>query len=236
MSWELPFAFGAEVTPTYAYQITRRVPPWLRRRVGGAILRAIGEALDILVARTGAGVALRFPTPEVDAGALAIAGRERRIVRGLAEPGSTYALRVQRWLDAHRHRGNVYELLEQWDAYNGTRRAIDVLYASGTLYKLYEVVSPIDRAIIFWGLSNSPRWAEAWCFLYEDADPGPLTDEQVAQLTLIPRLWNAAHMLPLHVIVAWPGARLWGFPDWGLTWAEQEAAYTWAELAPRRAA
>ena len=58
MSWELPFAFGAEVTPTYAHRITQRVPPWLRRRVGGAILRAIGEVLDILIARTGAGVAL----------------------------------------------------------------------------------------------------------------------------------------------------------------------------------
>lgn len=237
MAWGLPISLGASATRVrllYERWILQKVPPWLRRRVGAAIMQSIGEVADALIDRTGYAVRLRFP--RTDESSLAQLGIERRIVRGPNEDALAYAGRVQRWLEAHRHRGNVYELLEQWDAYNGTRRAIDVLYASGTLYKLYEVVSPIDRANIFWGLSNSPRWAEAWCFLFEDADPGPLTDEQVAQLTMIPRLWNAAHMLPLHVIVAWPGARLWGYPDWGLTWGEQEAAYTWADLAPRRAA
>ena len=230
MSWELPFAFGAEVTPTYAHRITQRVPPWLRRRVGGAILRAIGEVLDILIARTGAGVALRFPSPEVDAGALAIAGRERRIVRGLGEPTSTYALRVQRWLDAHRHRGNVYEMLRQWHAYNGASpRRIDVVYYSGTRYIL-EADGTITRDILpDFGGDGTGRWAQAWCFLYEDADPGPLTPDQEAQLTMIPRLWSAAHMLPLKVVVLWPGVALWDYPPG--PWDDAEDP-TWTDAVP----
>ena len=43
-------------------------------------------------------------------------------------------------------------------------------------------------------------------------------------------------MLPLHVVVVWPGARLWGYPDWGLTWDEQAALYTWADLVPQEIA
>lgn len=213
MSWELPITLGGEVSPFFVRRIMRVVPPWLRRRVGGAILRAIGEVLDAMSARDDAGVALRFPTPGVDPGALAIQGRERRIVRGIGEPAATYAGRVQRWLEAHRHRGSVHEMLRQWHAYNGANpRRIDVVYYSGTRYIL-EVDGTITRDILpNFGGDGTGRWAQAWCFVYEDADPGPLTPEQEAQLTMIPRLWSAAHMLPLKVVVLWPGVGLWDYP------------------------
>ena len=88
---------------------------------------------------------------------LAVVGRERRIVRGPGESAPAYAERVRQWRPAHRHRGSVYALLDQWNAYNVTRRAIDVLYHSGTLYKLYEAESPVERSIIFWDAARRHR-------------------------------------------------------------------------------
>jgi hypothetical protein len=197
------------------------------------MLRSIAAVADALEDRAVAGVRLRFPYEDEDA--LAIQGREKRIVRGPNEEPTVYASRVQAWRQAHQKRGSVYALLEQMRAYFAdSPRAVDVLYHSGTLYKLYENVGlPIDRAIISF-FPEGTQWAQAWCFLYEDADPGVITAAQDAELSAIPRLWNAAHMLPLHVVLVWPGARLWGFPDWELTWDEQEAAYTWDDLVPHR--
>lgn len=228
MAWGLPFPLGASATRArllYERWVLQKVPPWLRRRVGAAILQSIGEVADALVDRAGIAVRLRFPL--TDESSLALLGSERGIVRGPDEAPLVYAGRVQRWLEAHRHRGGVYELLDQWNAYNPTRRAIDVLYASGTLYRFFEADLPIDRQIIFWGESNSPVWARAWCFLYEDADPGPLTPAEETNLTIIPRLWNAAHMLPLYVVVLWPGVKLWDYPQeiWdepGAVWTDDE--------------
>ena len=234
MAWSLPYPLGGLASgQRYRYEswILRVVPPWLRRTNGGAMLRAIGAVMDALEDRAVAGVRLRFPYEDEDA--LAIQGREKRIVRGPGEEPTVYASRVQAWRHAHQKRGSVYALLEQWRAYLADApRAVDVLYHSGTLYKLYEGVGlPIDRAIISWDPEGT-QCAQAWCFLYEDADPGVITAAQDAELSAIPRLWNAAHMLPLHVVLCWPGARLWGFPDWELTWDEQETAYTWDELIP----
>lgn len=235
MAWGFPIALGASINRIrllYEQWILTKVPPWLRRGTGGVLLASIGEVMDSMIDRAGLAVELRFPG--TDESSLAVVGRERRIVRGPGESALAYAARVRAWRPAHRHRGSVYALLDQWDAYNVTRRAIDVLYHSGTLYKLYEVESPIERSIIFWGLQpdGTDRWAQAWCFLYEDADPGTLTADEIAQFTAIPRLWNAAHMLPLHVVVVWPGARLWEYPVNTLTWDEQEALYTWDEIVP----
>lgn len=232
MPWTLPYPLGGLASgQRYRYEswIIRVVPPWLRRTNGGAMLRAIAAVADALEDRAVAGVRLRFPYEDEDA--LAIQGREKRIVRGPGEEPTVYAGRVQAWRQAHQKRGSVYALLEQWRAYLADApRAVDVLYHSGTLYKLYENVGlPIDRAIISWSPEGT-QWAQAWCFLFEDADPGVITAAEDAALSAIPRLWNAAHMLPLHVILTWPGAALWEYPVDGLTWTEDAALYTWDDV------
>ena len=222
MPWTLPYPLGGLASgQRYRYEswILRVVPPWLRRTNGGAMLRAIGAVADALEDRAVAGVRLRFPYEDEDA--LAIQGREK--------PGVGDGRAAVR--PAHQQRGSVYALLEQWRAYLADApRAVDVLYHSGTLYKLYENVGlPIDRAIISWSPEGT-QWAQAWCFLVEDADPGVITAAEDAALSAIPRLWNAAHMLPLHVILTWPGAALWEYPVDGLTWTEDAALYTWDDV------
>lgn len=240
MTFPLAYPLGGAAGRTnYEQEIKQRIPPWLRRRVGGGIMMAIGAVVDALAYRMAQGVALRFPFQDEDS--LAIIGRERAIVRGPSEHPIVYSARVQGWLGAHRHRGSAWELLRQWKAYNGTDaydagtgQQIDVIYQSGTAYRL-DNVGNIERFIPGWGGHPPPGgWAQAWCFLYVAADPTPVSAEDDAIMAAIPRLWSAAHMLPLNVIVVWPGARLWAYPPPELTWDEQEALYTWDELVPHR--
>lgn len=221
----------------FQHQILRIVPPWLRRTVGGALMSSIGIVMDAMVDMAADAVKLRFG--DTDEAALAIAGRERGIVRGPSEDAPAYAARVQQWLPAHQHRGSAWELLRQWRAYNGqaaydtnTGQQIDVVYKSGTAYRL-NTTGEIERFIPGWGGNAPPGgWAQAWCFLYVDADPTPVSAADDASMAAIPRNWTAAHMLPLNVVVVWPGARLWAYPNADITWAAQEALYTWDDLPP----
>lgn len=222
----------------FQHAILRIVPPWLRRTVGGALMSSIGIVMDTMVDMAADGVKLRFGDTDEDA--LAIAGRERGIVRGPSEDAPTYAARVQQWLPAHQRRGSAWELLRQWKAYNGsaaydagTGQDIDVIYQSGTLYRL-SASGVIARTIPGWDSPPDAGWAQAWCIVDVAADPTPVSAEDDAIMAVIPRLWNAAHMLPLNVVVTWPGARLWGYPAPTLTWDEQEALYTWDDLVPHR--
>ena len=230
MSFDLAYPLGGEEQENFLRFeriIMTIVPPWLRRTIGGAILQGIARVIDALIYRAGYGVRLRFPF--VDEDSLSLAGRERRMTRGPAETSMTYSGRVQTWLDAHRRRGSVYAMLRQWYAYMGdSPRLIEVIYHSGTRYTL-DVDGSITRDAITWGADGTDDWAQAWVFLYEDSDPGTLTDAQKAELLLIPRLWNAAHMRPLKVVILWPGVGLWDYPQG--PWDDVEDP-TWTDDEP----
>lgn len=92
-------------------------PPWLRRVVGGAIMRGLGIPVDTEVDRNVEGVELRFPGGSngvaIHPDALGLLGRERRILRGPGELDATFALRLRGWWDAHLTRGGPYALLQQ---------------------------------------------------------------------------------------------------------------------------
>jgi len=220
--WSFPIALGAALTRQrllYERWILTRVPPWLRRLTGGVVLSSIGEVADAMVDRAGVSVALRFPA--TDESSLAVLGRERRIVRGPAEGALAYAARVRRWRPDHRQRGSVYAMLAQWHAYSP--RVVDVVYHSGTRYRM-DLSGTVVRDTITWRPDATALWAQAWCFVYEDDDPGALTAAQIAEYIAIPRVWSAAHMLPLKVVVLWPGVRLWDYPV--ETWDEPGALWT----------
>lgn len=105
---------------SFASALRRIMPPWLQRRVGGALMEAIGAQADVLVTRTVHSVKARFPGHDaaaIDEGALSYIGRDRKIRRGPAEDAAAYAGRLRTWLDAHRGRGGDYALLEQLYAY-----------------------------------------------------------------------------------------------------------------------
>lgn len=155
---------------TYASGLRRIMPPWLQRRVGGALMEAIGEQIDTLVDRTALSVKVRFPGHDpaaIDEDALALIGRDRKIRRGPAESAETYAARLRGWLDAHRLRGGDYGLLEQLYAY--TRGWLDVrmdVVAQSGKRRWIDTAGTITADSIAWGGDGSDRWARIWVFFY----------------------------------------------------------------------
>lgn len=150
--------------------IRRLTPPWLRRTVGAQVMEGIAEVVDDTAERFVQGVKLRFPgvpPRPIDADALALTGRERRIRRGPLEPEATYAARLPSWWDAHRTRGGPYALLEQLFAYwrDALGVRMDVVYHSGTR-RWIDPAGVITRDAITWGADGSSNWARIWVFFH----------------------------------------------------------------------
>lgn len=215
MGWWLPYLLGGDPSEDrylFEAQILDVVPPWLQERVGGAVLSSIGATADSLLDRARDGVRLRFPGPGGDESAIPYIGRDRRIIRAPGEDVATYAGRLIGWWEAHRRRGGVYALLDQLAAYYAAApRRVDIVYHSGTRYVL-EADGTITRDTITWNPDGTDQWAQVYMFFYEDTDPGSLTAAEEAALLAIPREWNAAHVLPIKVVILWPGVATWDYP------------------------
>lgn len=155
-----------------------RLPPWLRRTRGAAIAGAIGDAIDLEIDRTVAGVRLAFPSDDADPDALGYVGRQRRIRRGPGETAIVYAGRLRGWWDAHRRRGGPYALLEQCYAFF---RAfldpieIDLVAASGLRHRLDDA-GAIVRDQITWDADGSGQWAHVWLFFHLPGEPLAFVD------------------------------------------------------------
>lgn len=193
-------------------------PPWLRNGNAEKLLYALAVQVDCVGEALVAGVQSRFPGYYSDE-SLKLIGAERRIARGPAELSGTYAVRLKRWLDDHRHRGGPYAMLEQLFAYYAPNNfAIDLYYRNGCAYSL-DVNGNITRTP---GTGFTPddrpdQWARWWLFFYTDAFPSPGA-EIIASLKLIPHDWNAAHCFG-KIVVMPTGEELWNFPV-GHTWNE----------------
>ena len=88
----------------------------LDQETDSRVLYSVAVTLDAMAERVRLGVLSRFPGLG-PADSLPVLGRDRRIVRGPAESESNYVLRLKRWLDDHRTRGNAWALLEQIRGY-----------------------------------------------------------------------------------------------------------------------
>lgn len=220
--------------------ILRVCPPWLRRTVGTAVMKSLGVQIDTEIDRDVDGVGLRFPNPN-QPDALGFLGRERRILRGPAEPAANFAIRLRTWWDAHSTRGGPYALLGQMFPYlAGTIDApVEVVGNSGIRH-LVDANGVITRDSIDWnGDGNYPtKWARFWVMINsatltlplvtESGEPvltesgeqvltvsqitaANITDEQKEIVCAVPREWSAAHIDEVHVILLFDGGELWGY-------------------------
>lgn len=231
---------------TLTTRLLQSVPPWLTREVGGALIRQFGGLLDAIAVRGADGVKLRFPTLLLDTTALALIGQERRIRRGPGEAASTYASRLPRWWDDHRGRGGPYALLRQLYAYFAAtlRRPIDLVYQSGTRYRM-DVAGEITRDAISWE-GDAGGWAQTIWLIWDIGDtyPVPLVDENGNQLVdeegnvlvaeddsgvltlfteedlevfkAVPREWLAGHIPYATIVLLYGAGWLVGYPPWEL--------------------
>lgn len=241
--------------------IIRKSPPWLRRRIGGKVMRALASIFDELRDSTAAGVKLRFPTDTVDPDALAYIGRERRIRRGPGESATTYARRLRPWLADHRDRGNAYAMLRQLhavflDSYNPR---IDVIAnVSGKRHTALPDGEITRDFVSDWEGDGTDKWARIWVIFYLDEIPsessliddggellvtesgavivaiaggGDVTGEIAELFTAIPREWNAAHIDRLYIVLLPTDAELWDYPEPVGTWDDPDQP-AWDESVP----
>ena len=196
--------------------------PWLRRGYNEKLLYAIGLHADAFGDALVAGVKLRFPGVYSDE-SLPLIGRERRIRRGRTETTATYAVRLTRWLTDHRRRGGPYAMLAQlWAHYAPANFVIELISRNRVRYTMSTTLDPatgfgvVTRDTTSWTLDSitAAKWAR-WQLVFHwpnpvsasghwDDDPelwdspttvwdSDLTPQEIEDIRLIPKEWNAAH-------------------------------------------
>lgn len=217
----------------WAYELAQMAPPWLRRTRGAQFLGAIGDVINDVVDATARGVLARFPGRIATAtDSLAYSGRDRVIVRGPNETDDAYALRLTRWWEDHQHRGGPYAMMEQLRAYyTGVAIKIELIYNSGARWTMDNTggLGTITADSISWNGGGDPtKWAQAWMIFHVNSSGTVATNDDAISILAVPRQWNAAHVLPIRIVMLWNGVRLWGYPtgvkwgDPGLTWGSPE--------------
>lgn len=197
----------------YRDQIRLASPRWLRGGFAEKFLYVIGLHLDALAEWVSLGLRRRMPNLDSD-DSLGRIGSDRKMRRGRTEDPAIYATRLQGWLDAHRHRGGPYALLQQIHAhYAAAPFAVTLEYPSGLKFSM------ATDGSVTWDLSGTwppgtPGWSQ-WLLTYQwpDALTGEhtwgdghiwgdgsvwgsdLEPADIADLVLIPQEWNAAHCI-----------------------------------------
>lgn len=213
-------------------------PPWLQRAIGESFLGAIGAIIDCHLTRLVDAVRLRFPSGS-RTDALAVIGRERRILRGPGEDSVTYARRLRKWWDLHRTRGNSRAMLEQLYDYlqAALSRPMEVVDGNGKRH-LVDAAGVITEDTIQWNADGTGLWARLWVMLnladtnlpvpilddngepvldgagdptFTLVDIFALTGAEEALLCAVPRDWRAAHIEKTTIVLLHPGAELWGY-------------------------
>lgn len=189
--------------PKYRDKVKQISPPWLAVELGERILYALAAQADAFADALVAGVKQRFPGL-YSFDSLPWLGRERRLARGIYETDSGYAARLRRWLTDHQLRGGPYALLTQlYLHYAPNNFPIDLVYYNGIRYRM-AVDGTITRDSVPWRAdTNTAKWARWYLFYFTDQwVAAPPTPDELADLKLIPREWNAAH--PNGTIILWP--------------------------------
>jgi hypothetical protein len=195
-------------------------PPWLQTGLAEKILYSLAIQCDAFGDALVAGVKQRFPG-YYSFDSLVLLGRERRIERGLFEGDKAYASRLTQWLADHRRRGSGYALLSQVHLhYQPNSFPVDLVYYAGSVRFQMAADGTIVRDLVSWiPDTNRAKWARWWLFYYADNwESAAPTAEELQDLRLVPRAWNAAHCLGQLVLFPSTG-ELWNWPL-GRSWNE----------------
>lgn len=226
---------------TFRDEIRRNSPSWLQHKWGERLLYSGAVVMDALNDILTLAVRAGLPTAgalEVE-GALDIAGRDRRIPRGLNEPNAAYAARLLTWLDVHRVRGRAYSMLNQLRihyAYSdvGPFDIALVNLGSGKRYIALGDGSPITTDTV---VLPATTMVTSWMLVYQwpgviprdgvwDSpgvwDDGGVWDiewneDQIEDLFKIPADFNAAHSTGFIALLDDTTSDLWNFPGGALT-------------------
>jgi hypothetical protein len=163
---------------TFRTSFKKLLPSWLSIDQGELLWWSLGVVMDGFLQRAYLGTRARFPTytPE---DALSYMSRDRKIVRGIGETADNFAIRLIRWLDDHRTRGNPYALMEQLAAYCQASVRIRTVDRRGNVFTRARdgtpsktTVTPADPGWEWDGIAKSPQWARFWVIIYPESDGG----------------------------------------------------------------
>jgi hypothetical protein len=165
------------VTAPARFRLLRRFlgPKWL---VTDGESGLVGYSLDVVkdafIQRLMLGLIARFPHQDASgrpapSDALAAQGRDRRVTRGLAETGSSYAGRLLRWLDDSQSRGAPFALLQKLSEYTGPGPSFRTVDARGNWYS--RAADGTESAVLNTGNWNwdgpiGARWSRFWVVIY----------------------------------------------------------------------
>lgn len=156
------------------------VPRHFAEGEGELIGYSLGVVVDAFLERARQGLIARFPQRGTHT-ALGAIGRDRRIVRGIAESREAFAARLITWLDDHPRRGSPYALLEQLRAYCQADVRVRTVDARGNWYTIDRDGTKsrsLDTGNWDWdGAPVSPRWARFWVIIYPTSDNEPWAPE-----------------------------------------------------------
>lgn len=219
--------------------VHKLAPSWLTDDDGGKVLYSLHLMLDSWLERGRLGVLARFPEYAPD-DAIAALSRDRKIIRGLNEPVSSFAVRLRKWLDTHRIAGNPFALLEQIRAYLQADVLVRTVDQNGNWYWIDPDGSyhtQLKAGQWNWDSATTTNWSRFWVIIYgrtlwTTAKYGDgskysaahvwglsATPDQIAGLRSVVRQWKPAHAKCEQIIVAMddsifqPGTTLDG--NWG---------------------
>lgn len=198
-------------------------PSWLTTGQGELVLFSLGALQDAFAERTRLGLLARLPSYAND-DALNLLGKDRKIVRGINEPGTSYAPRLIRWIEDHKTRGNAFTLLEQLRAYLQTDTKVQTVDNNGNIYTIAaDGTRTFARSTWYWDTMGVAGWSRFWVIIYPQAGspwaPAPLlgtrgllgstgaslgggmTQDNASQIKTIINAWKPAGTACWYVIV-----------------------------------
>lgn len=147
------------------------IPKFLTEDEGELVQGSLAVVKSHFVERLRQGLYAKFPAhgpPD----ALAYIGRDRRIVRGINEPASSYRVRLLRWLSDHRVRGNPFALHDQLRAYLQTDVMIRTVDRRGNWFTTAADGTrsvELDSGTWDWDAEDASSWSRFWVIIYPTA-------------------------------------------------------------------
>jgi hypothetical protein len=158
------------------------VPRWASEGEGGLVGHVLMLLNDASMDRLYNGHLARFPQQGPDGApgpddALAALGRDRGVIRGIAETSRSYAYRLTQWLVDARTRGTAFTMMKVLHDYCDSARvhgmSFRIVDSRGNWYSRSSAgveTSSLDTGNWTWDGEEATRWARFWVIVY----PGTL--------------------------------------------------------------
>lgn len=151
-------------------------PRWLTEGDGELVGYSLDLLKDAFTKRLLLGLLARFPQNDSDgtpapSDALALIGRDRRVVRGINESPESYSTRLLSWLDDRKTQGNPFTLMDRLAAYTGSGCVFRTVDVNGNWFtRAVDGTRSFVLAQGNWDWDGDPlaaqHWSRFWVIIY----------------------------------------------------------------------